>query len=247
MTARAKHVLVVEDEQHLAVGIKYNLEAEGYRVTSVSDGKSALAVLGDPNQGVDLVILDLMLPEMSGYKVCQSLRDAGNDIPVMILSARTLSEDRTRGFEVGADQYLTKPFDLDELLSRVRTLLALYDRRAYGRIARAQNGSVYRFGDTSINFGTHEVSVRGQAVSLTQLELKLLQYFVQNPGRVISRDELLEQVWELPASITTRAVDQFIRRLRKLFEPNPSEPIFFLTLRDAGYRFVADAKPETRS
>jgi two-component system OmpR family response regulator len=165
----------------------------------------------------------------------------------MILSARTLSEDRTRGFEVGADQYLTKPFDLDELLSRVRTLLALYDRRAYGRIARAQNGSVYRFGDTSINFGTHEVSVRGQSVSLTQLELKLLQYFVQNPGRVISRDELLEQVWEMPASITTRAVDQFIRRLRKLFEPNPSEPIFFLTLRDAGYRFVADAKPETRS
>ena len=247
MTARAKHVLVVEDEQHLAVGIKYNLEAEGYRVTSVGDGKSALAVLGDPNQAVDLVILDLMLPEMSGYKVCQSLRDAGSDIPVMILSARTLSEDRTRGFEVGADQYLTKPFDLAELLSRVRTLLTLYDRRAHGRITRAQNSSVFRFGDTVINFGTYEVSVRGKAVSLTQLEMKLVQYFVQNSGRVISRDELLEQVWEMPATITTRAVDQFIRRLRKVFEPDPSHPIFFLTIRDAGYRFVAEANPDQQT
>jgi len=236
----AKHVLLVEDEEHLAIGIKYNLQAEGYQVTAVGDGASALEVLGDEEARIDLVILDLMLPEMSGYRVCERLRESGLDIPVLILSARTLTEDRTRGFDVGADQYLTKPFDLDELLSRVKSLLAMYQRRAQGRNARAAATNVFRLGKTVVNFDTYEVTVDGQPVTLTQLEMKLLNYFVRHEGRVISRDELLEEVWEMPASITTRAVDQFIRRLRKTFEPHPSQPIHFLTIRDAGYRFVSD-------
>src|SRR5687767_957511 len=118
--AHDKHILVVEDEQHLAVGIKYNLEAEGYRVTTVGEGPEAMRLLEDPSHDIDLVILDLMLPGMSGYRVCDQIRHEGQDLPVLILSARTLAEDRTRGFQVGADQYLTKPFDLDELLARVR-------------------------------------------------------------------------------------------------------------------------------
>ena len=124
----AKHILVVEDEQHLAIGIKYNFEAEGYRVTLASDGPAALQALEENPSGIDLVILDLMLPGMSGYAVCETLREQGNDVPVLILSARTLTEDRIRGMDVGADQYLEKPFDLDELLAMVRNLLARRSR-----------------------------------------------------------------------------------------------------------------------
>ena len=234
-----RNVLVVEDEQHLAVGIKYNLEAEGYRVSTVGDGRSALRHI-EEGASVDLIILDLMLPGMSGYAVCEKLREMDIDVPVLILSARTLTEDRTRGFNVGADQYLTKPFDLDELISRVRSLLLMYDRRA-----RRANGTPpteptpYRFGSAEIDFATYEATVSDKKVKLTQLEMKLLQYFIQREGRVIPRDELLENVWEMPATITTRAVDQFIRRLRKIFEPEPSRPRYFLTIRDVGYRFVA--------
>ena len=239
MTER-KRVLIVEDEHHLAVGIKYNLEAEGFAVTTVGDGPSALQLL-ETQPRIDLVILDLMLPGMSGYAVCAKLRDKNIDVPVLMLSARTLTEDRTRGFDAGADQYLTKPFDLDELLSRVRNLLVMYDRRT-----KRGNGSPatspppnYRFGHADVDFASYEVRVADKHVKLTQLEMKLLQYFIQNEGRVIPRDELLGKVWELPATTSTRAVDQFIRRLRKLFEPDPSHPRHFLTIRDVGYRFVA--------
>jgi len=217
------HILVVEDEQHLAVGIKFNLEAEGYRVTTADDGGSALKLL-EEEQDIGLVILDLMLPGMSGYTVCETLRRMNLDLPVLILSARTLPEDRTRGFDVGADQYLTKPFDLDELLSRVRSLLHRYDRRAQTQKEIQPKPSSFSFGTATINFDTYEALVADKPVKLTQLEMKLLQYFVQNEGRVIPRRELLENVWEMPASITTRAVDQFIRRLRKTFEPHPSRP-----------------------
>lgn len=242
---RKKHILVVEDEVHLATGIKYNLDAEGYEVTCVGDGPSALRLLQDPSQKFDLVILDIMLPGMSGYAVCEAMRARQNDIPVLILSARTLPEDRIRGFDVGADQYLTKPFDLDEFLTRVRTLLNLYALRTEKRSESAAEppASVYRFGEAVVNFDTFEVQVRNQSVRLTHLEMKLLRYFIENAGRVIPRKELLEQVWELPGYLSTRAPDQFIRRLRKIFEPDPAQPRYFLTIRDAGYRFVPTGQP----
>ena len=242
--ANSKHILVVEDEKHLATGIKYNLEAEGYRVTTAGDGPSALRFIEENRRDVDLVVLDLMLPGMSGYAVCEAIRAADEIMPILILSARTLAEDRTRGFDVGADQYLMKPFDLDEFLSRVKNLLALYARRVEGAAQRADPVSSYRFGNVEIRFDTLEVTVGGEPVRMTQLEMKLLRYFVENEGRIIPRRELLENVWELPGNLSTRAPDQFILRLRKALEPDPAKPQHFLTLRDAGYRFVG--KPEER-
>jgi two-component system OmpR family response regulator len=234
-----KHILIVEDEEHLATGIKYNLEAEGYRATAVGDGPSALKFIEENPHDVDLVILDLMLPGMSGYAVCEALRADQKHMPILILSARTLSEDRTRGFDVGADQYLMKPFDLDEFLSRVKNLLTRYGRRAGPPSKPWTPIRSFEFGDAKINFDTFQVTVRGEPVQMTQLEMKLLRYFVQNEGRVIPRRELLENVWDMPGYLNTRAPDQFIRRLRKAFEPDPARPRHFLTIRDAGYRFVA--------
>ena len=190
-----EHILVVEDEEHLATGIKYNLIAEGYRVTTVGDGPSALKILNDNPEGIDLVILDLMLPGMSGYAVCEALRAFDMDTPVLILTARTLTEDRTRGFDVGANQYLTKPFDLDEFISRVKNLLTFHGRRE--RRAWKLSGKIveFEFADAKINFETFEATVRGEPLRLTQLEMTLLRYFVENEGRVIPRRELLENVW----------------------------------------------------
>ena len=230
------HILVVEDERHLAVGIKFNLEAEGYRVTTVADGPAALKAV--ENEEFDLMILDIMLPGMSGYAVCEQLREEGNDLPILILSARTLSEDRTRGFNVGANQYLSKPFDLDELISRVRNLLTHHPR---GRRSPrpATKLATYEFAGAKINFPQYELSIGGKTASLTKREWELLAFFVENEGRLIPRQEILEEVWQLPGHISTRAPDQFILRLRKLFEADPANPRHFLTIRDLGYRFVA--------
>lgn len=233
------HILLVEDEEHLAKGIQFNLEAEGYDVTRAADGQRALDVINHADPRVDLIILDLMLPGMSGYTVCETLRHDGQDMPVLMLSARTLAEDRTRGFDVGADQYLTKPFELDELLSRVNVLLARHEGRQNRTVKRAN--AAFAFSNVHIDFDKLEVRVDDNLHRLTALEMKLLEYFVRNEGRVISRRELLERVWERSGRLTTRAPDQFIRRLRKMIEANPSEPQFLLTIRDAGYRF--DSKP----
>ncbi len=240
MTDSAAHILVVEDERHLAVGIKFNLEAEGFQVTTVDDGPSALRIVEEGADPVDLIILDLMLPGMSGYAVCEQLRADGRDMPILILSARTLTEDRTRGFEVGADQYLTKPFDLDELISRVRSLLSLYRRRVDQVVETTGSTAPLKFGKAEIDFDRFEATVDGKKVRVTKLEMDLLRYFSQNEGRVIPRAELLEKVWKMPGHLYTRAPDQFIRRLRKTFEPDPAHPRHFVTLRDAGYRFVAE-------
>lgn len=238
--SESKHILVVEDEEHLAIGIQYNLEKEDYQVTVAGDGPSALRAVEENADEIDLVILDIMLPGMSGYDVCESLRDQGCDMPILILSARTLAEDRTQGFDVGADQYLTKPFDLDELLSRVKNLLALYDRRSQGKPMSNSTLKHFEFGNAKIDFETFEVVVSDSHIRLTPMELNLLRYFIENQGRVIPRQELLEEVWNMPGTISTRAPDQFIRRLRKIFEPDPAKPKYLLTIRDGGYRFVSD-------
>ena len=180
-----------------------------------------------------------MLPGMSGYSVCEHIRASGRKMPVLVLSARTLREDRTRAFDCGADQYMMKPFDLDEFLCRVTNLLSRHDVRSEpGGQARGPAAWV-EFANAKVNFKTFEVEVDGEPVRMTTLELKLLQYFVENDGRVIPRGELLENVWGMPGNINTRAPDQFIRRLRKTFEPDPAKPRHFITIRDAGYRFLA--------
>ncbi len=235
------HILVVEDERHLGVGIKFNLEAEGYRVTLVEDGPTALRTIGQTGESIDLVILDLMLPGMSGYAVCESIRARGLRTPVMMLSARTLSEDRTRGFDVGANQYMSKPFDLDELISRVKNLLTLHrpisDTTTSNTVVHTPHSKV-KVGDVEVNFDTHEVISGGDPIKMTPKELKLLRYFIDHPHRVISRQELLSEVWDVSGNLQTRAVDQFIARLRKIIERDPADPQHLVTIRDAGYRFL---------
>ena len=246
MTTPLKHILVVEDEEHLRTGIKYNLEAEGYEVSAVGDAPSALKLLDERPTGVDLIILDLMLPGMSGYTFCETIRESGHDLPVMILSARTLAEDRIRGFDVGADQYLQKPFDLDELLSRIKNLLVRRSRRPLPRLSHV-DGDVYTFGRAVVNFATYEVTVDEKPLRMTAMDMKLLRYFVENEGKVVSRAELLTDVWDQPGSLTTRTVDNFVMRLRKNFERDPAEPKHFLSVRGAGYRFVSKPDETTTS
>lgn len=238
-----KRILLVEDEDHLAIGIKYNLEAEGYDVEIVGDGRAALEKFQNEPQGFDLVILDLMLPGMSGYAVCESLRERGNEVPVLMLSARTLVEDRIRGYDVGADQYLQKPFELDELLSMTRNLLARRSRSSTAPQAAAI-GPTYQFGRAEINFDTFEVEVAGTPVRLTNTEMKLLRYFIENEGSVVTRAQLLENVWGMSHMPTTRTVDNFIVNLRKYFEADPAHPKHFLSVRGAGYRFVAQPRED---
>ncbi|MEO1526595.1 MAG: response regulator transcription factor [Planctomycetota bacterium] len=239
------HILVVEDEQHLGVGIKYNLEAENYRVTLVEDGPTALRLVDAASESIDLVVLDLMLPGMSGYTVCETLRDAGVTTPVLMLSARTLAEDRARGFDVGANQYMNKPFELDELLSRVKNLLqhSAPNPNPQPRKSREPVDQI-QFGNVSVHFLNHEVTIDGKHVRMTARQLKLLRYFAENPDRVISRSELLTEVWETRGNLQTRAVDQTMAQVRKIIEPDSTHPVHLLTVRDAGYRFVLEPQDE---
>jgi two-component system OmpR family response regulator len=237
------HILVVEDEEHLAIGIKFNLEAEGFRVTTVGDGQAALDALATSAPPPDLVVLDLMLPGMSGYAVCEAIRGRGSDVPVVMLTARTLVEDRIRGFDAGTDVYLQKPFDLDELISIVRNLLARRNRGARPQAAAAEQpdavrAPVYRFGAAEVNFDTWEARFKDKPVRLTNLEMKLLRYLVEHEGTVVSREELLTRVWGLSRAPATRTIDTFMLNLRKYFEEDPSHPVHFLSVRGTGYRFV---------
>lgn len=244
MNTNQKHILVVDDEEHLAVGIKFNLEAEGYVVTAVGNGIDAIEAATDVDQPVDLIVLDLMLPQMSGYEVCEKVRQQGLAMPILMLSARTLSEDKTRGFDVGANQYMVKPFELDELLSRIKNLLAQARPAGSAEAKLNANGvsnamEQFEFGNAKINFKTYQVEVGQTPVRLTDLQMRVLKYFITHEGEVIPRSQLLEDVWEMPGNMNTRAPDQILRQLRKTFEPDPSKPVHFLTIRDAGYRFVA--------
>ncbi len=225
-------LLVVEDEEHLATALKLNLELEGFAVEVANSGKRARELLLGPS--FNAVILDVMLPDTDGFALCAKLREAGNFTPVLMLTARGAAEDRVLGLDSGADDYLVKPFALDELIARVRSLVRRqgWDRRA------PQNQTTLRFGDASVDFDTHEVKVADKALRLTQLELDLLRYFAANAGRVLSRDELLERVWKLRNYPNTRTVDNFVARLRKYFEPNPDRPRHFLSHRGSGYKFV---------
>jgi two-component system OmpR family response regulator len=234
-------VLVVEDEAHLAAGLKLNLELEGYRVQAARSLRDARGQLVAGN-AIDLILLDIMLPDGDGYSFCRQLRDSGLFVPVIMLTARSAAEERVRGLDSGADDYLAKPFELPELLARVRSALRRSTWAQQGAPQEMPRGS-YRFGNARIDFDTHEALAGDKPVRLTQLELDLLHYFSQHPMRVLTREELLEQVWKLHNAPNTRSVDNFIVRLRKYFEPQPDKPVHFLSNRGAGYKFVPDPVP----
>lgn len=231
----APRLLLVEDEEHLAAGLKLNFELEGYSVDVARSGREAAGLMLPP-QHHDVIILDVMLPDVSGFTLCQKLRDAGNRTPVLMLTARGAVGDRVEGLNVGADDYVTKPFELSELLARVRSLLR---RRSWEQHhGQDQSVTALRLGDATVDFHAHRVEVGGQERQLTKLELDLLRYFAENPGRVLDRDELQEKVWKLQNYSSGRMVDNFVMRLRRHFEPDPKAPRYFLSVRGAGYKFV---------
>lgn len=233
--AQQGRILVVEDEAHLAAGLKLNLELEGYAVdvagTAKGAGEHLLA-----SAGYDVLILDVMLPDISGFELCRRVRRSGNFVPVIMLTARTSPQDRVKGLEAGADDYLGKPFELQELLARVRSCL----RRRRWENSQDGGAPVARlsFGEAEVDFDKREARLKGEVVKLTRLEFDLLKYFSEQQDRVLSRAELLEQVWHVTSLSTARTVDNFIHRLRRHFEADPSKPVHFLSVRGSGYRFV---------
>ncbi len=227
-------LLVVEDEAHLAAGLKMNFELEGYRVDVARTAREAAHALVRP-EAYSLILLDVMLPDLDGFELCRRLRLAGNRVPVIMLTARSDPHDRVRGLEAGADDYLGKPFDLTELLARVRSHLR---RQQWMRAPSAEPSNVLRFGGALIDFDTYSASMSGEEVKLTRLEFDLVRYFADNAGRVVERGELLENVWKLRNHPNTRTVDNFVARLRKHFEDDPANPRHFVSVRGAGYKFV---------
>lgn len=227
-------ILIVEDEEHLSRGLKFNFEAEGYEVEVAEEGREALRILHEASPPVDVVILDLMLPGMSGYEICEEIRKERLDLPIMVLSARTLSEDKIRAFDLGVDQYVTKPFQLNELLSRIRNLAK---RRPVSAGNYGGTESV-EFCRAKVDFRRFEATFDGESRRLTPMEMKLLQLFVKNEGVVLSRREILSKVWDMNPPPETRTVDNFVLRLRKHFEIDPANPQHFLSVRGAGYRFT---------
>jgi DNA-binding response OmpR family regulator len=228
-------ILIVEDDAHIADGLRFNLEAEGYEVVVASDGREGVLHLTESEAPFDLVILDLMLPEMSGFEVARRTRAAGNFVAILILTAKDDSADIVRGLEEGADDYLTKPFQLDELLARVKGLLR---RRRWHGAGAAETTPAFHFGDVTVHFDRFEIETPRGDVSLTTREMGLLRALVSREGEAVTRGELLEEVWGLRPDTRTRVIDSFIVRLRRYIEPDPSRPRHIVSVRGRGYRFV---------
>jgi len=222
-------ILIVEDEPNMVAGLRDNFEFEGYQVISAPDGVAGLErALSD---APDLVILDVMMPRMSGLDVCKSLKAKKPGIPIIMLTARGQEVDKVVGLELGADDYVTKPFSIRELLARVKAVL----RRAGPAIKTQER---YAFGEVEVNLRNCQVSKKGRAVDFSSKEFELLRYFLHHPGETLTRDRLLEEVWGYDHFPTTRTVDAHIVRLRKKVEPKPDEPRFILTVHGTGYKFV---------
>jgi DNA-binding response OmpR family regulator len=226
-------VLVVEDEKNLAEGLRFNLEAEGYQVEVAETGEAALETLAADPPAFDVVILDVMLPGKDGFAVISELRQAGRFVPTLILTARGDPADILQGFAAGADDYLAKPFELAILIARIRGLLR---RREW---LRAQSKDVFVFDGKSVNFDLQELRVRDRVFPLTLMEANLLRYLIEREGIPVSRKVMLEDVWGLHEDTDTRAIDNFIVRLRRYIEDDPSRPRHLITVRGVGYRFVA--------
>ncbi|MDX2182040.1 MAG: response regulator transcription factor [Bryobacteraceae bacterium] len=222
-------VLVIEDERHLADGLKFNLEAEGHEVELADSGEEGLKRVGE--SAFDLILLDIMLPGVDGFEVVSQLRAAANFVPVLMLTARGRAEDVLKGFEAGADDYLPKPFDLSILLARVRGLL----RRRDWMTPAPKN--LMAFDGKTVDFDNLEVRDADRRTPLTRLEAELLRYLMDRAGRTVSRKALLEEVWGVHEDTDTRAIDNFVVRLRRLIEPDPARPRHLLTVRGVGYRF----------
>jgi len=229
-------ILLVEDEETLAIGLEYNLTEEGYHVLRADDGLKAISLF--ESNDVDLVVLDIMLPHLDGFGVAEKIREQSPQVPILMLTARTTAEDRIHGLEIGADDYLTKPFHLKELLLRIQGMLI---RKRWYRDSITE-GTTYRFGEIEVDFATLNAQVGGDKKRLTPLEATLFRYLSSNPGRIIPREELLEKVWHTISDMETRTVDNFIMRLRKYFEPDSSAPIYFRSIRGAGYLFTPDGE-----
>jgi DNA-binding response OmpR family regulator len=222
-------ILIVEDEPNMVAGLRDNFEFEGYQVISAPDGVAGLerAISESP----DLVILDVMMPRMSGLDVCKQLKAKRPGIPIIMLTARGQEMDKVLGLELGADDYVTKPFSIRELLARVKAVL----RRAHGL---AKDSEKFAFGEVEVNVKSCQVSRKGRSVDFSSKEFELLKFFLNHPGETLSRDRLLEEVWGYDRFPTTRTVDAHIVRLRQKVEPKPEDPRFILTVHGTGYKFV---------
>jgi two-component system alkaline phosphatase synthesis response regulator PhoP len=233
MSAKKYSILVVEDEENLLETLKLNLELEGYEVTGVTDGEKALKAL--KHEYFDLIMLDIMLPELDGISVCENIRLQGNEVPILILSAKNSSADRVLGLRKGADDYLTKPFNLEELLLRVDKLI-----HKSNRISKRETVSdEYTFGDNTINFkALQSINKEGITIPLTKKESMLLKLLIENKNEVVPRERILQAVWGYNVYPTTRTIDNFILNFRKYFEEDSRNPKYFHSVRGIGYKFT---------
>jgi two-component system alkaline phosphatase synthesis response regulator PhoP len=227
-----KHILLVEDEEHLLKTIQLNLELEGYAVSTAITGIEALNQFR--NGDFDLIVLDVMLPEMNGFDVCEEIRKENTQIPVLFLTAKGSSSDRIQGLKLGADDYLTKPFNLEELLLRIQIIL-----KRSNSVVKEKVLETYSFGDNEINFITYEIKgVNQQQTEITKREIALLKLLVERKGEVVSREEILDKVWGMDVYPSSRTIDNYILAFRKYFEKNQKEPEHFHSIRGVGYKFT---------
>ena len=232
-------ILIVEDEQHIADGLRFNLEAEGFEIELAADGKVALEIL--QANAFDAIVLDVMLPEVDGFTVAKKLRETENFTPILMLTARSRPEDVLDGFEAGADDYLPKPFELQIFLARLNGLLRR--REWFKKEAKSPTvNEIYEINNKLIDFSNLELRSETETIHLTLMEAKLLRYLIENAGTAVSRKTILEEVWDLNEETDTRAIDNFIVRLRRYLEDAPESPKILQTVRGVGYRFVNDSK-----
>ena len=232
-------ILLVEDEAHIANGLRFNLEADGHAVTVTDNGEDALERLLKDKEKFDVLVLDVMLPGQDGFGIAQELRAARNYIPLLMLTARGRPEDVLKGFEAGADDYLPKPFNLDILMARIGSLLRRNHWQRQGE-EQQEAPELFRFNGKTVDFSRLQLRTSNQVFQLTLMEAELLRYLIRNSGRPISRKAILEDVWNLHEDTDTRAIDNFIVRLRRYIEPEPAKPRYLITVRGLGYQFVPE-------
>jgi len=233
----SRTILIAEDNAVFAEGIAENLRDEGYEAVNAYDGEQALDVFH--RSLIDLVILDVMMPKMDGFEVCARIRESGSRVPILFLTARSMDRDRIRGLEMGGDDYMTKPFNLTELLARVK---GIFRRLAWYQEEIREKDDRVRFGESQIDFRTFTAITRNKKIELSQKECMIMKVLSAHEGEVVSRDQILESVWGMEAYPTSRTVDNFIVRLRKYFEPDPIRPRYIHTIRSVGYKFTGNGE-----